>query len=444
MRRPLIAFSLVFVLLAGLFGYTVAASLDARDAVSFTAQQQVGDPGAAQGVQLNLSTALGWDMVWDTALTLGEPLSCHTDFRYDPGNVSWYSDQTAAPTLVVPGGNTHLYFWESDLSSDPAALAYQPVIQDVISRAPDGGGTYSETLNLKRYLEYYPVFLSDLPLPAPYDYAYQSWDLSQALRIPVGASDIVTVDVEKNSDNTIASVFLSVPQSPSLMNEAILCNNRYYILFAPQDMEGNLIPGASPAGLYSVPASSGATLAGENVTLCCRSQGLPSSLTVVDGGTHLLFVEELEQGQAKAILLDAQTYQTAQEIPLQLPDTPYYLLVRDHYLALITTSEQNYPAPLSRVTVWAKSQFGLFEQVIDCDVTSAHLELRNSPTAYFDQNRLVLAYYQGSSDTGYIPNPSVYVLVCTPEGLAYAAHLVHNQSAAGMMPYSDLILGPTP
>ena len=443
MRKSLAAFGLVFALLAGFFGYTVAETLDARDAVSFTAEQQLGDPAAAQGMQLNLSTALDWDMVWDTTLTLGDPLSCHTDFRYDPGNISWYSQQTVTPMLVVPGSNTHLYFWESDLSSDPTALAYQSVIQDVVSRAPTGGGTYSETLNLKQYLDNYPVFLSDVPMPEPYDYAHESWDLSQSLRLPVGEADVVTVEVAKNPDDTIASVFLSVPQSPSLMNEAILCNNRYYVLFAPEDMEGSLIPGASPTGLYSVPSSSGETLAAQNVTLCYQSQGMPSSLTLVDGGTHLLLVEELGQGQAKAVVLDTYTYQTIQEIPIQLPDTPYYLLVRDHYLALITTSAQNYPAPLSRVTVWAKNQFGLFDQVIDCDLTETQFESTDFPITYFDQDRLILAYYQASSKTGYIPNPSVYVVVCTPEGLAYAAHLVHSQSAAGLQPYTNLSLTPT-
>ncbi len=89
MRKSLAAFCLVFALLAGFFGYTV---VDAQDAVSFTVEQQLGDPAAAQGLQLNLSTATEWDMVWDTTLTLGDVLSCNTDFRYDPGNISWHTE----------------------------------------------------------------------------------------------------------------------------------------------------------------------------------------------------------------------------------------------------------------------------------------------------------------------------------------------------------------
>lgn len=443
MRKPLAAFCLVFALLAGFFGYTVVEALDAQDAVSFTVEQQLGDPAAAQGVQLNLSTALGWDMVWDTTLTLGDSLRCHTDFRYDPGNISWYSEQTVTPTLTVPGSSNSVYLQGDELSRNPAALAYQSVIQDVASRAPAGEGTHSETVNLKQYLDYYPVFLTNVPIPEPYDGSWETWDLTQALHLPVGQTDTIMVDVEKDQDGAIISVSLLALQGPSPVNYAILCNNRYYVLFAPEDMEGSLIPEASPAGLYSLPASSGETLAAQNVTLCYQSQGMPSSLTLVDGGTHLLLVEELEQGQAKATLLDAYTYQTIQEIPLRLPDTPYHLLVRDHYLALITTATQDYYAPLSRATVWARNRFGLFDQVIDCDLTETQFESTDFPITYFDQDRLILAYYQASSKTGFNPDPSVYVVVCTPEGLAYAAHLVHSQSAAGLQPYTDLTLTPT-
>lgn len=92
MRKPLAAFCLVFALLAGFFGYTVVETLDAQDAVSFTVEQQMGDPTAAQGVELNLSTSLDGDMVWDTTLPLGDPLRCRTDFRYDPGNISWHTE----------------------------------------------------------------------------------------------------------------------------------------------------------------------------------------------------------------------------------------------------------------------------------------------------------------------------------------------------------------
>ena len=195
MRKSLAAFGLVFALLAGFFGYTAAETLDAQDAVSFTVERQLGDSAAAQGVQLNLSTALGWDMVWDTTLTLGDSLRCHTDFRYDPGNISWYSEQTVTPTLTVPGSSNSVYLQGDELSRNPAALAYQSVIQDVASRAPSKG-SYSETVVLSDYLDYYPVILSDIPLPDSYSSGWEAWDLTQAFHIPVGQRDTIQVDLE--------------------------------------------------------------------------------------------------------------------------------------------------------------------------------------------------------------------------------------------------------
>lgn len=164
-----------------------------------------------------------------------------------------------------------LYIWADELSSSPAALAYQAVIQDVASRAPAGEGTHSETVNLKQYLDYYPVFLSDVPLPEPYDNSWEDWDLTQALRLPVGEADVVQVDVEKAPDGTIRSVSIFAPQGPSFINESILCNGRYYIRFTLTDTEGALIPGASPAG-YPVLPSGARPLSGPHHH---RHPGLP-------------------------------------------------------------------------------------------------------------------------------------------------------------------------
>ena len=66
----------------------------------------------------------------------------------------------------------------------------------------------------------------------------------------------------------------------------------------------------------------------------------------------------------------------------------------------------------------------------------------NRVITYYDQNRLVLAYHQNTSATEHIQTPSVYVVVCIPEGIDYAAHLVHSQSTARIPPYTDLTLTP--
>ena len=55
MWKPLAAFCLVFALLAGFFGYTVVEALDAQDAVSFTVEQQIGDPCCCPGIPVKHS-----------------------------------------------------------------------------------------------------------------------------------------------------------------------------------------------------------------------------------------------------------------------------------------------------------------------------------------------------------------------------------------------------
>lgn len=442
MWKPLAAFCLVFALLAGFFGYTVVEALDAQDAVSFTVEQQIGDPAAAQGFQLNIPTVQNYDMAWDTTLTLGSTPTWSTDYRYDPGNISWYTPQNSSPMLSIAVGDTSMFYISGDdWSTNVIGQAYREIIEDVSSRAP-AKGSYSETVVLSDYLDYYPVILSDIPLPDSYSSGWETWDLTQALRIPVGQGDTIQVDLELDQNFVISSIYLSTPQAPSLYSEAILSNGYYYVLFSPEQQDGTPVSGASPYGLYRIPASGGQALAAQNCTLCYQTSGKPQHLALSDGGYHLLLMENLAENNYQFLLLDTLTYQPLQEIPMQLPDTPYYLLVRDHYLALITTAAQDYPAPLNRATVWARNQFGLFEQVIDCDLTPTQFDITESPVTYYDQNRLVLAFYQNTSATEYIQTPSVYVVVCTPEGIDYAAHLVHSQSTARIPPYTDLTLTP--
>lgn len=342
---------------------------------------------------------------------------------------------------IAVGDTSMFYISGDDWSTNVIGQAYREIIEDVSSRAP-AKGSYSETVVLSDYLDYYPVILSDIPLPDSYSSGWETWDLTQALRIPVGQGDTIQVDLELDQNFVISSIYLSTPQAPSLYSEAILSNGYYYVLFSPEQQDGTPVSGASPYGLYRIPASGGQALAAQNCTLCYQTSGKPQHLALSDGGYHLLLMENLAENNYQFLLLDTLTYQPLQEIPMQLPDTPYYLLVRDHYLALITTAAQDYPAPLNRATVWARNQFGLFEQVIDCDLTPTQFDITESPVTYYDQNRLVLAFYQNTSATEYIQTPSVYVVVCTPEGIDYAAHLVHSQSTARIPPYTDLTLTP--
>ena len=240
MRKPLAAFCLVFALLAGFFGYTVVEALDAQDAVSFTVEQQLGDPAAAQGFQLNIPTFQNYDMAWDTTLTLGSTPTWSTDYRYDPGNISWYTPQESSPMLSIAVGDTSMFYISGDdWSTNVIGQAYREIIEDVSTRAP-AKGSYSETVVLSDYLDYYPVILSDIPLPDSYSSGWETWDLTQALRIPVGQGDTIQVDLELDQNFVISSIYLSTPQAPSLYSEAILSNGYYYVLFSPEQQDFGL------------------------------------------------------------------------------------------------------------------------------------------------------------------------------------------------------------
>ena len=374
MWKPLAAFCLVFALLAGFFGYTVVEALDAQDAVSFTVEQQIGDPAAAQGFQLNIPTFQNYDMAWDTTLTLGSTPTWSTDYRYDPGNISWYTPQESSPMLSIAVGDTSMFYISGDdWSTNVIGQAYREIIEDVSTRAP-AKGSYSETVVLSDYLDYYPVILSDIPLPDSYSSGWETWDLTQALRIPVGQGDTIQVDLELDQNFVISSIYLSTPQAPS-----------------------------SPYGLYRIPASGGQALAAQNCTLCYQTSGKPQRLALADGGYHLLLMENLAENNYQFLLLDTLSYQPLQEIPIQLPDENRTFIIQDSYLGVLSLSD-DYPAPLVQsLKLWAKNDFGLYVPVLDCDLTQAQFPLGVSFQTHYDGERLVMASYLQTSPPTFRP-----------------------------------------
>ena len=444
MWKPLAAFCLVFALLAGFFGYTVVEALDAQDAVSFTVEQQIGDPAAAQGFQLNIPTFQNYDMAWDTTLTLGSTPTWSTDYRYDPGTISWYTPQESSPMLSIAVGDTSMFYISGDdWSTNVIGQAYREIIEDVSTRAP-AKGSYSETVVLSDYLDYYPVILSDIPLPDSYSSGWETWDLTQALRIPVGQGDTIQVDLELDQNFVISSIYLSTPQAPSLYSEAILSNGYYYVLFSPEQQDGTPVSGASPYGLYRIPASGGQALAAQNCTLCYQTSGKPQHLALSDGGYHLLLMENLAENNYQFLLLDTLTYQPLQEIPIQLPDENHTFIIQDSYLGVLSLSD-DYPAPLVQsLNLWAKNDFGLYVPVLDCDLTQAQFPLGVSFQTYYDGERLVMASYLQTSPSGYMVTPSVSIAVCNSDGLAYSARFIHSQSITGFIQVQDYRLTLTP
>ena len=214
------------------------------------------------------------------------------------------------------------------------------------------------------------------------------------------------------------------------------------MLFNPEQLDDTPVAGASPYGLYRIPASGGQALAVQNCTLCYQTSGLPQRLAVADGGYHLLLLENLAENNYKLLSLDTLSYQPVQEIPVQPPDENHTFIIQDSYLGVLSLSD-DYPVPLVQsLELWARNDIGLYVPVLNCDLTQAQFPLGRSFKTYYDGERLVMASYIQTSPTGYMVTPSVSVAVCNSDGLAYSACFIHSQSATGIPPYTDLTLTP--
>lgn len=114
-----------------------------------------GDRAAAEGVEVFFPEKCDGHLFWNTTLSVGaEDMAAKSDFRFSRkwkhvGRISW-------PDTVLTLGVSDIIMGES---TNEGHELYT-LISDVASRAVSGGGEYSESVRLRDYYEYMPLYVS--------------------------------------------------------------------------------------------------------------------------------------------------------------------------------------------------------------------------------------------------------------------------------------------
>ena len=156
MRRFLI-FLLVLTLPIGLLtgGHKALSAL--QDQVYLTETVDYGDKAAAAGLELRLVSRCGSCMTWTTSHICGDPGQTQTQFEFAP-------EDYTSDTEYIPRGSFSLYTHTGMGASSSGGKGFQfgdtgidKVLAAVAARAPANGETYREEVDLKDYLDFYPL-----------------------------------------------------------------------------------------------------------------------------------------------------------------------------------------------------------------------------------------------------------------------------------------------
>ena len=426
---------ILLVLLAAACGslvWTHASVNERKEQVDVQVTTVAGDVSAVEGTEVTLDASLFGRLFWSIRCTPGaEPMvqSKYTHYwNEQPQHWSWDSSG-----LYVSFFNGNWYDGEAE--DDRYGLT--TLLRAVSERCPDGTDEYTETVRLRDYYEYFPLFVGSIDvLRNGHRYVLDGNEslemmaqdaLRQVFRIPVPEDLMVEVQMGKTLDDQ--EFFTNVSADFDLDAASVVTDQGIYFTLESSDFAVPLdfSQCAVEQGLYFLPIHQepytgddfegveGLTVVsmdGAQIRTVCPSPGAKSSwLGESQDGTWIYYVAQTEE-KTTLWVLDAQSgavvSQTALPFgPADFPDGTY---ISGAFVDEGLVMPYRWDNQFVLVTV---SEAGEASVALPGDLTKvwevANLE---NPHLIYDGHRLVLSAFQNI-------NYSFCLAAYTKEGLAY-------------------------
>lgn len=354
MRRSLIVFLLALLLTGGGAAGAFAAVGNTCDEVILTPTVIAGDESAARGLTVELHSRLNNQLYWDTAHLVGsEPdtrFSFYPDRRQYPDTRRYFGVSIMTYDNVSTSG--------SDLTDpDTELFGYDSIYADVASRT-DAGTEHSETVDLRDYMDYYPLSVSiDLP-GSTYVWKNAGVDVEQSggddmgainmavadyFRIPITDEQPVRFHVEKDAAGKVFSWGSDTDREIySAFGDGAVTDNAcvFYLSNAYGDgktVDFSQVPGGY--GLYRLPYETDGSTTRIDVDALEMVYPLAEDESVItllasENGMYLLLVTTDGEDETLTVL-DADTVQPVQTIHLAADGHMYRLCDGGDFLALM-------------------------------------------------------------------------------------------------------------
>lgn len=433
MKRALFAFTALLTATAVVFVIALANILSTTEEVTFSADPQylVGDPANAQGLQLVAETQMDGQLHWTTTFTPAQSPSCESQFRfsaqsepvlYKPSNTNPQLTITSFINITVTKGDVFDY----NSTSYPG---YREMVQDVASRAPAQGGSYSETVVLRDYLKFYPISLE------VYDWAlegysfYEAVDLSSVFPIPISGNETAEITVTVQPDGTISGFSFYAPEMPYITAKVVYFQDAFYVPFPYDMMDIDLDDTRVTPGLYRLPLMRTEDNAGmvdvSGVELVAPMDAPAQAMTLTGNGQQLALITSATGSHPNQLtLIDLAT--GAQRQKFDLEDTNWvmaFYAADDHIVYMGTHRTQQGQMSQSIIKAWKLEENGTFSPFISTTVPDNMPSYGGSSiTSILRDDTLYILSYPSNGDLTYIT-----LVVFDPQGCQYAANLTLSQ-----------------
>lgn len=430
MKRALFTFLALFLTTAVVFVSALVTIVPTAEQVTFTVNPlySTGDPSDAQGLRLVAETTMDGKLNWTTTFTPAQSPSCETQFHFDPQKDGIpYQPFDDGPQLSVTGFFSTTYYHGDLMSNDPYTYAtYREMIEDVIGHTPAQGGSYTATVNLQDYLQYYPISLQW----HDWDYGnyphYEAVDLSSVFSIPIQSGITAEVSVTVQPDGSISSFSFYAPEMPYCSAKAVYFQDAFYVAFPHASLDLELDDTQVAPGLYRLPL----TVTNEttvvdvaNIQLVAPMDTPAQAISLMGEGPQLALVTSANQHHPNQLTtLDLTSGTQIQQLDLGDTNRIESLYTADDHITYVGSKWVGEELVLSKIMVWHRDEDGALTPVISTGLPDPSPIYSPSITSILQGDTLYTLTYAGGGACSYI-----FVAVYTPQGCCYSADLTLSQ-----------------
>ncbi|MCH5340180.1 MAG: hypothetical protein J1E01_01815 [Acetatifactor sp.] len=226
----------IILLLAGPVAFTAAGLWvnGKENDVVVTKSTVYGDPEAAAGVQVRVTSQWEGHLIWDTVYTVGSGVA-ESSFRFSSMGETWRSPGTDAVDInFYPSWGMIHTDGTSSGEFDPDRYPMSRVLRSVMERTAPGQRR-TETVHLKDFYDYYPlnVLFNSQIMDVYYNEGFsEDVSFSEFLQILIGEAT-VQITMEKDQDGKVVDVKCNDQDAPGLVNCAVFgrkgCYHTYYV-----------------------------------------------------------------------------------------------------------------------------------------------------------------------------------------------------------------------
>lgn len=433
MKRALFAFTALLSATAVVFVAALATILPTTEEVTFSANPQylVGDPANVQGLQLVAETQMDGQLHWTTTFTPAEPPSCESQFRFSAQSEPvLYTPSTTDPQLTITSfiniTVTSGDVFDYNSTSYPG---YRDMVQDVASRAPAQGGSYTETVMLRDYLKFYPISIECYDWHLMGYSSYQTVDLSNVFPIPIAGNETAEITVTVQPDGTISGFSFYSPEMPYITAKAVYFQDAFYVPFPYDVLDIDLDDTAVTPGLYRLPLMRTEDDTGmvdvSGVELVAPMDAPAQAMALTGNGQQLALVTSATDSHPNRLtLIDLATGTQRQQFDLDNTNwVMAFYAADDHIVYMGTHRTQQGQLGESTVEAWRLGEDGTFSRFISTTVPDNMPSYGGSSiTSILRGDTLYTLSHPRSGDLAYIT-----LVVYDPQGCLYAADLTMSQ-----------------